>query len=167
MSFHSCSYSSSPSGNFHCAIPYHVPTFTISNYGSLRRKHEKTYERQQSHFHYISVTPRNCWVQDEFGFTNLFWKDSRSQFTRRDRKRTGQGSSLFFPQGFTAKTLGYYKWPKEARSRWFAYYPQSNGFAKVWNCEVKKVLEKTTNTSWKDWSTNLMMHFRPTALPTR
>lgn len=74
---------------------------------------------------------------------------------------------FFFPQDFTAKTLGYYKWPKEARSRWFAYYPQSNGFAKVWNCEVKKVLEKTINTSWKDWSTNLMMHFRPTALPTR
>ena len=36
-----------------------------------------------------------------------------------------------------------------------AYHPQSNGQAKISNREIKKILEKTVNTSKKDWSAKL------------
>ena len=36
-----------------------------------------------------------------------------------------------------------------------AYHPQSNGQAEISNREIKKILEKTTNSSRKDWSINL------------
>ena len=36
-----------------------------------------------------------------------------------------------------------------------AYHPQSNGQAKIFNREIKKILEKTINTSKKDWSVKL------------
>ena len=36
-----------------------------------------------------------------------------------------------------------------------AYHPQSNGQAEISNREMKKILEKTTNTSRKDWSIKL------------
>ena len=36
-----------------------------------------------------------------------------------------------------------------------AYYPQSNGQAEIFNGEIKKILEKTVNTSRKDWSIKL------------
>ena len=32
-----------------------------------------------------------------------------------------------------------------------AYYPQSNGQPEISNREIKKILEKTTNSSRKDW----------------
>ena len=32
-----------------------------------------------------------------------------------------------------------------------AYHPQSNGQAKIFNRETKKILEKTVSTSKKDW----------------
>ena len=32
-----------------------------------------------------------------------------------------------------------------------AYHPQSNGQAEISNREIKKILEKTVNTSRKDW----------------
>ena len=35
------------------------------------------------------------------------------------------------------------------------YHPQSNGKAKVSNREIKNILEKTLNTSRKDWSVKL------------
>ena len=36
-----------------------------------------------------------------------------------------------------------------------AYHPQSNGRAEVSNREIKKIMEKTVNTSRKDWSIKL------------
>ena len=36
-----------------------------------------------------------------------------------------------------------------------AYHPQSNGQAEISNKEIKKILEKTVNTSRKDWSIKL------------
>ena len=33
-----------------------------------------------------------------------------------------------------------------------AYHPQSNGQPEVLNREIKSILEKTVNSSWKDWS---------------
>ena len=36
-----------------------------------------------------------------------------------------------------------------------AYHPQSNGQAEISNREIKKILEKTVNTSRKDWSIKL------------
>ena len=36
-----------------------------------------------------------------------------------------------------------------------AYHPQSNGQAKISNREIKNILEKTMNTSRKDWSVKL------------
>ena len=36
-----------------------------------------------------------------------------------------------------------------------AYHPQSNGQAEISNREIKKIMEKTVNTSRKDWSVNL------------
>ena len=36
-----------------------------------------------------------------------------------------------------------------------AYHPQSNGQDEISNREIKKILEKTVNTSIKDWSINL------------
>ena len=36
-----------------------------------------------------------------------------------------------------------------------AYHPQSNGQAEISNREIKKILEKTINTSRKDWSNKL------------
>ena len=36
-----------------------------------------------------------------------------------------------------------------------AYHPQSNGQAEISNRETKKILEKTVNTSKKDWSIKL------------
>ena len=36
-----------------------------------------------------------------------------------------------------------------------AYHPQSNGQAEFSNKEIKKILEKTINTSKKDWSIKL------------
>ena len=36
-----------------------------------------------------------------------------------------------------------------------AYYPQSNGQAEISNREIKNILEKTVNTSRKDWSVKL------------
>ena len=36
-----------------------------------------------------------------------------------------------------------------------AYHPQSNGQAKISNREIKNILEKTVNTSRKDWSVKL------------
>ena len=36
-----------------------------------------------------------------------------------------------------------------------AYHPQSNGQAKISNREIKKILEKTVNTSRKDWYVKL------------
>ena len=36
-----------------------------------------------------------------------------------------------------------------------AYHPQSNGQAKISNREIKNILEKTMNTSKKDWSVKL------------
>ena len=36
-----------------------------------------------------------------------------------------------------------------------AYHPQSNGQAEISNMEIKKILEKTMNSSRKDWSINL------------
>ena len=36
-----------------------------------------------------------------------------------------------------------------------AYHPQSNGQAEISNREIKKNLEKTVNTSRKDWSIRL------------
>ena len=36
-----------------------------------------------------------------------------------------------------------------------AYHPQSNGQAEISNWEIKKILEKTVNTSKKDWSIKL------------
>ncbi|XP_038896565.1 uncharacterized protein LOC120084819 [Benincasa hispida] len=35
------------------------------------------------------------------------------------------------------------------------YHPQTNGQAKISNCVVKSILEKTINPSRKDWSTRL------------
>ena len=35
------------------------------------------------------------------------------------------------------------------------YHPQSNGQAKISNREIKNILEKTVNTSRKDWSLKL------------
>ena len=36
-----------------------------------------------------------------------------------------------------------------------AYHPQSNGQAKIFNREIKKILEKTINATKKDWSIKL------------
>ena len=36
-----------------------------------------------------------------------------------------------------------------------AYHPQSNGQAEIYNKEIKNILEKTVNTSRKDWSVKL------------
>ena len=36
-----------------------------------------------------------------------------------------------------------------------AYHHQSNGKAEIFNKEIKKILEKTVNTSKKDWSIKL------------
>ena len=36
-----------------------------------------------------------------------------------------------------------------------AYHPQSNGQAEISNVEIKKIMEKTVNTSRKDWSIKL------------
>ena len=36
-----------------------------------------------------------------------------------------------------------------------AYHPQSNGQAEISHREIKKILEKTVNTSRKDWSIKL------------
>ena len=36
-----------------------------------------------------------------------------------------------------------------------AYHPQSNGQAEISNREIKNILEKTVNTSRKDWSVKL------------
>ena len=36
-----------------------------------------------------------------------------------------------------------------------AYHPQSNRQAEISNREIKKILEKTINTSRKDWSIKL------------
>ena len=36
-----------------------------------------------------------------------------------------------------------------------AYHPQPNGQAKISNREIKKIMEKTANTSKKDWSIKL------------
>ena len=36
-----------------------------------------------------------------------------------------------------------------------SYHPQSNGQAEISNREIKKILEKTVNTSRKDWSIKL------------
>ena len=36
-----------------------------------------------------------------------------------------------------------------------SYHPQSNGQAEISNREVKKIMEKTMNTSRKDWSIKL------------
>ena len=36
-----------------------------------------------------------------------------------------------------------------------AYHPQSNGHAEVSNKDIKSILEKTLNTSRKDWSLKL------------
>ena len=36
-----------------------------------------------------------------------------------------------------------------------AYHPQSNGQVEISNGEIKKILEKTVNTSKKDWSLKL------------
>ena len=36
-----------------------------------------------------------------------------------------------------------------------AYHPQSNGQAEVLNREIKSILEKTVNSSRKDWSKNI------------
>ena len=36
-----------------------------------------------------------------------------------------------------------------------AYHPQSNGQAEISNREIKKIMEKTMNTSRKDWSIKL------------
>ena len=36
-----------------------------------------------------------------------------------------------------------------------AYHPRSNGQAEISNREIKKILEKTVNTSRKDWSIKL------------
>ena len=36
-----------------------------------------------------------------------------------------------------------------------AYHPQSNGQAEISNREIKKILEKTVNTSKNDWSVKL------------
>ena len=36
-----------------------------------------------------------------------------------------------------------------------AYHPQCNGQAEISNREIKKILEKTVNTSRKDWETKL------------
>ena len=36
-----------------------------------------------------------------------------------------------------------------------AYHPQTNGQAKIFNREIKKILEKTVSSSRKDWSLKL------------
>ena len=36
-----------------------------------------------------------------------------------------------------------------------AYHPQSNGQTEISNREIKKILEKTVNSSRKDWSIKL------------
>ena len=36
-----------------------------------------------------------------------------------------------------------------------AYHPQSNGQVEISNKEIKKILDKTVNTSRKDWSIKL------------
>ena len=36
-----------------------------------------------------------------------------------------------------------------------AYHPQANGQAEISNREIQKILEKTVNTSRKDWSIKL------------
>ena len=33
-----------------------------------------------------------------------------------------------------------------------SYHPRCNGQAKISNREIKRILEKTVNVSWKDWS---------------
>ncbi|RDX69251.1 gag-pol, partial [Mucuna pruriens] len=35
------------------------------------------------------------------------------------------------------------------------YHPQTNDQAEVFNREIKKILQKLTNSSWKDWSCHL------------
>ena len=39
--------------------------------------------------------------------------------------------------------------------RGLAYHPQLNGYAEISNREIKKIMEKTVNTSKKDWSIKL------------
>ena len=36
-----------------------------------------------------------------------------------------------------------------------AYHPQTNGQAEISNREIKKILEKTVSSSWRDWSLKL------------
>ena len=36
-----------------------------------------------------------------------------------------------------------------------AYHPQTNGQAKIFNKEIKKILEKTVSSSRRDWSLKL------------
>ena len=37
----------------------------------------------------------------------------------------------------------------------FSYHPQLNGQVEISNREIKKIIEKPVNTSWKDWSIKL------------
>ena len=57
-----------------------------------------------------------------------------------------------FANKFFAKLMSRYGIKHMMR---LAYHPQSNGQAKISNREIKKILEKTVNTSIKDWSIKL------------
>ena len=48
-----------------------------------------------------------------------------------------------------------------------AYHPQSNGKTEISNREIKKILEKTMNTSRKDWSIKLDDECGPIELHTK
>ncbi|XP_062080769.1 uncharacterized protein LOC133785563 [Humulus lupulus] len=67
----------------------------------------------------------------------------------------GDRGSHFINKSFTSLCAHYGVHHRKA----LFYHPLANGQAEVSNREVKSILEKTVNTSRKDWSKSLMIHF--------
>ena len=82
----------------------------------------------------VGFTQRN--ILSRFGAPRIIISDEGSHFVNK----------------FFAKFMSRYGIRHVTR---LAYHPQSNGQAKIFNREIKKIMEKTVNTSRKDWSIKL------------
>ncbi|RDY11793.1 gag-pol, partial [Mucuna pruriens] len=89
----------------------------------------------------IATKTNNAKVVLDFLKSNIFYRFSMPKVIISDQ------DSHFYNRAMSSLIHKYGMVHRVAT----AYHPKTNGQAEVFNKEIKKTLQKMTNSSWKDW----------------